>query len=830
MVGRERQTSLRHLIDDRDLPFEEELLRDAHSLRRWLRYIAHKLALFAHDKQVGGVVFVYERACRCLPGSYKLWKAYLTFRVDLLQGMNPTKSPEEFAKVNGCFERALPLLNKMPRLWTDYLDFLMKQPLITQTRRTFNRALQALPLSQHDQIWKRYRPWYQSAGGLTAQIVMQRHMQIDKTLVEELIAHLVEEGHVNEAAKHYIRILSNPKFRSVEGKSQFQLWSEFSGLLVQQARHIRDIDVELVIRGGIRKFTDQKGRLWTSLATYWITCGDFERARDIFEEGITTVETVRDFAQIFDAYVEFEEFQMSKLMEKTTEEAETGQAADPEKDADLDMLMLRFEQLMDRRSFLVNDVLLRQNPHNVHEWEKRVELWGDDKNQIVATYTRAIQTINPKRATGKYPSLWRNFARFYENHGDLTSARKIMEKATRVVYKSVGDLAEVYCEWAEMELQHEEFDRAMQVMKVATESPQHSTVDYRDDNLTPQERLHKSSKVWMFYVDLVESVSTLEETRKIYNRMFELRIATPQTIVNYANMLEEKGYFEDSFRIFERGVDLFSYPVAFELWNLYLTRFLKRFKGTQMERARDLFEQALRNCPAKFAKPIYLLYAIDLEERYGLLRNCMRILDRATQLLEATDKVEVFNLYIAKTAQSHGLIATRPLYERAIQELDDAGARHFSAQFAKLEAKLGEIDRARAIWAHGSQFADPQLVPDYWLAWHDFEVKHGNEDTYATMLQIKRSVQAAFNTDAHYVAKQIFQAQKGEAPEEAMVDEEDDDPMAALERHAPSRAAPAGFVSGGVQGAKLQESRDAEMAAAVPVANPDQIDLGDDMV
>ncbi|KAK4248545.1 hypothetical protein C7999DRAFT_31039 [Corynascus novoguineensis] len=88
---------------------------------------------------------------------------------------------------------------------------------------------------------------------------------------------------------------------------------------------------------------------------------------------------------------------------------------------------------------------------------------------------------------------------------------------------------------------------------------------------TPKHRkLHKSWKLWSFYVDLVESVSSLEETKKVYERIFELRIATPQTVVNYANLLEEHKYFEESFKIYERGLDLFSYPVAFELWNLYL--------------------------------------------------------------------------------------------------------------------------------------------------------------------------------------------------------------------------------------------------------------------
>ena len=42
-----------------------------------------------------------------------------------------------------------------------------------------------------------------------------------------------------------------------------------------------------------------------------------------------------------------------------------------------------------------------------------------------------------------------------EAEKDLHSARKVLEKATNVNYKTVEDLAEVWCEWAEMELRHE---------------------------------------------------------------------------------------------------------------------------------------------------------------------------------------------------------------------------------------------------------------------------------------------------------------------------------------------------------------------------------------
>lgn len=37
-----------------------------------------------------------------------------------------------------------------------------------------------------------------------------------------------------------------------------------------------------------------------------------------------------------------------------------------------------------------------------------------------------------------------------------------------------------------------------------------------------------------------------------------------------------------------------------------------------------------------------------------------------------------------------------------------------------------------------------QTQPAFWQTWHNFEVQHGNEDTFKEMLRIKRSVQAQY--------------------------------------------------------------------------------------
>jgi len=92
-----------------------------------------------------------------------------------------------------------------------------------------------------------------------------------------------------------------------------------------------------------------------------------------------------------------------------------------------------------------------------------------------------------------------------------------------------------------------------------------------------QARLFKSLKLWSFYVDLEESLGTVESTKAVYDKILELRIANAQIIVNYAAFLEDNKYFEESFKVYERGIEVFTFPVSFEIWNIYLSKFVKRY-------------------------------------------------------------------------------------------------------------------------------------------------------------------------------------------------------------------------------------------------------------
>lgn len=556
------------------------------------------------------LVMVYERALGVFPSSYKLWKSYFLMRQshvlgDLTEdakkarvhqgkrgaayktnvkeilddaeyvnewegGLDGVVGYAEWCALFATGERMLGWLAHLPVPWLLHLSMILHPkcpPTFRRTyaRRTFDRALRALPPSLHGRIWGLYLRWAEMIGGEAGERVWRRYLKIDSSLTERHITYLLESEPPQPlaAAKYLLSIARRAQqniYNSLEGKSPYQLFVDFLELVEKYADDVgmdeeetlelhatreavegavsgggdaegaangdaeqpasiegrlmriagppvptsaagtlhkppagfgggsssvaqlaydedsdptskRPLDVEgIVERDGLEVYKDQAGRLWTGLATYWIKRGELDRATATFERGLAAVVTIRDFTQIFDAYAEFSETMVSTLMDALADEdnLEDEDFDVEETEQELDERMQAFEKLMDRRPFLVNDVLLRRNPNEVVEWEKRVALHADDDEAVVATYLRAIDTINPRKATGPLYPLYVNFAKFYEEGGsvdaetgeprsepDIEEARKIFDKATKVPFKSVDELAEVWCEWAEMELSNE---------------------------------------------------------------------------------------------------------------------------------------------------------------------------------------------------------------------------------------------------------------------------------------------------------------------------------------------------------------------------------------
>ncbi|CAM0913536.1 unnamed protein product [Alopecurus aequalis] len=728
-------------ISAADVAYEEDVLRDPFRLSGWLRYLSSLRAAPPAKRAA-----IYERALRALPGSYKLWHAYLTELADAARALPVTHRAH--ADVNAAFERALAGgMSRMPRVWHMYASWLLHQRLLTRARHALDRALRSLPVTQHHRVWPLFLRLAALPGcpAETALAVYRRHLQFDPGHAEGLVAFLVSAGRWRDAAQHLAAAINDDGFVSVKGTTKRQLLLDLCGLLSQRPDEVAGMPVDAILCDGIRKFPDDAGVLWTCLASHHARTGLHGKARDVFEEALTTAATVKDFHMVFDAYLHFEH---AMATAELGHEAATADILDlwlADRDG-TDLTMARLERLPERRPELLNGVLLRQNPHDVQAWHERAKIFEKDPARHAATFVEAVRTVDPAKATGKPAhTLWLSLAKMCEDRGSVQCARDVFRRATQASFTSEDHLAAVYCEFANMELRQQNPETAMDIIRQATsiEAMTHAAAGGDPVRM----KLHRSLKLWLTYLDLTKTHGSLDSTIAVYDRMHDLGLTTPLLVLDHAGLLEEHKRFNDAFRVYERGVRSFRYPHAEPIWEAYLTKFVQRHGRSRPERVRDLFEGAVLQAPPERKKAAYLAYA-RFEEEFGLASRAMKVYEDAVTAVPAGDRLGVYEVYVARAAELYGVLKARDVYCRAVSGggLPDGDARTMCVRFADLEVGLGEVARARALYVYAASFADPEVNPDFWTRWNDFEIRHGDESTFREMLRVRRSMATAAST------------------------------------------------------------------------------------
>lgn len=270
-------------------------------------------------------------------------------------------------------------------------------------------------------------------------------------------------------------------------------------------------------------------------------------------------------------------------------------------DYELDYRIDRLEQLLDKRPLFLNDCLLRQNKHNVKEWLKRLSLVSKDERMYIKTISEALNQIDPSKAeNGSLSEIWIKFAKYYQSHGDLKNSNLAYEKASKIPYKSFEDLIIIWTSWAEMLVEENHYSDALIVIKQALFS--------KKEPGSIAEHLSSALSLWSFYIDLERNLGTFEQINEAYKRMMNLKVITPSVLLNFTNYLEENKYFEESFKVYENGISLFPWPSRYEIWLVYLEKFVERYQGDYIERTRDLFEKALETIPKEVNIFIFKLY------------------------------------------------------------------------------------------------------------------------------------------------------------------------------------------------------------------------------
>lgn len=112
--------------------------------------------------------------------------------------------------------------------------------------------------------------------------------------------------------------------------------TEFIAKFPLRAQHI---GAESILTDALQRYPEEAARLWVFTADYYTRLGEFDRARQVFDQSMDTCETVAAFGILYSAYLKFEQ----TLADMS------------EADEDYD----RLEQLLERRPFLLSNVVLR---------------------------------------------------------------------------------------------------------------------------------------------------------------------------------------------------------------------------------------------------------------------------------------------------------------------------------------------------------------------------------------------------------------------------------------------------------------------------------------
>ena len=774
---------------------EESIVKTPYNVTAWMAYLDDVDGLISdkNNKDKDSLVslrdLVGRRAVQLLPKSYKLWKAHWEFC-----GHHKRLSTK-------LWERALVTLHKFPRVWMEYLTYAHEysNQTPTQLRRLANRALEALPVTQHEKVWPTLLHYYESTSSSmpkeTKLSMLRRYIQFNPNATQQVADFLANQlGHWGEAALLYVHLLNDQPELTMHQRKD--LWMSLAKICTRHPVEEVGLDWDCMVRATLRNKnylpTELEGVVWNQLADSWIRRGEFQLARSVYEEALESVSKVRDFTILLDAYLQFEEGLLEATMEAQAEnEEENENATEGENDDDWDLLLpnqqphdelaksassmsdlelalARAEDLTARRPLLLNRVLLRQNPHDVGEWLKRARLFKENEqlSQAAAALEEGLRTVRSRRAVGGNPSqMVSDLIQIYESDmKDVAQARDLLDRVCNqwlYEFKNVDDLAECHAAWVELELRQESWDDALDIIRKSVVVPPNAPKMVKG--------LTKSLRLWDLLLDLEESLGTVQTTKDAYNNAMEQRVATPLHLLNYASFLKEHKYFEESFSAYERGIELFEFPGVKVIWKAYLEAFLKRYEGTKLERTRDLFQRCVEACPQEECAEFFLMYG-KFEEEYGLTKRALGVYRDMCNKVPAEEKYTSYQLFIAKTTQYMGQTATRDIYQSAIEKLEDEYAAELCLDFAKMETSLQEIDRARAVLSYGAQLADPRRNEQFWKDWNEFEITHGNEETFRDMLRIKRSVEASFSTVNYNAAEMSTTTGKVEnlSNEEAM--------------------------------------------------------------
>ncbi|RLV91938.1 Pre-mRNA-splicing factor SYF1 [Spathaspora sp. JA1] len=753
---------LQDLVKDIDIPYEESIAKDPGNISNWTTYLEFKSRSSFHIK-----AFILHRATKAIPNNETLWQLYLDLLLEHIQGNIETLNDSHYQYINRVFDQAVRCCFTSVQLWKCYIEMLMETQIskVTHIRRVFNSCLRSLPLKLHVQIWPLYLTFADRIGGITGVKIITKYLQyLDPselqgtkeggTSLDEIVVKLREFGEVEQTVSIYEQILNHPDQYTTLGKSPVQYLFEYIDLIQDSAQ---SLFFEKLINDSIQTYPDQIGKLFLKLITFFKQRNDVEKVRYYYDISVRQkCLTSQDFTTLFDEYAEFEESELTKLSASS----------------DLFNFKLdKFENLLNDRSILFNDMKLRQNINNLDVWFDRFDIYNNDLGKLLQTYTEALKSINPLKVVSspnhKLCDIWIRYASIYAKNRDYKTADYIYSKGVTSQFIHPDELAEIYIQWCEMVLSSDKFPEtySIEILDSIMYREFDQDFQYNDSSITVQNRINKSKKLWNFYIDLLESfiesseqINDFDKISQAYDVLITKKIITINDILNCGKFLHTWKYHERAWQVYERGLELFvDSELKFEIWNVYLSEIIKI--QSDNERIHDLFEVSLKQVPCWLINPILLLYS-QYEKDHLRIINSINILIKSlntftqaqqtnsTKLPDITSrKFDITSIILIKLIEIKDINQFRQIAQDSIQDeyFTLSQVIQLIKKFIDFEINQGEFNRVRELYKYICGLSNSDNLKIMWESWESFELEHGNESSFKDILRFKRSVNDEVN-------------------------------------------------------------------------------------
>ncbi|KAL0219014.1 hypothetical protein P9112_004667 [Eukaryota sp. TZLM1-RC] len=720
-------------------------------------------------------------------GSYKLWKHYLDRVCSYTYSFPPNH--DSWNLLINTFEEALHYMRRMPVIWELYLTALQKSFRITLTRRSFDRALRSLPLTQHYRIWPLYLNFCRLSHvpHATSNLIIRRYLQYDPSATSLAVNFFKTVG-------NYLDLFKFLKQKETKTKQDWLELARSAASVNEPVKNDPDFD-PYVIKTAINHFDYSDdglvGELWVSLAQCTARDSTIFSARSIYLEALNTCKSRADFAVVYEAFTLFEEAniaEFSKLNNKSQLEITIG----------------LLEKLLEVRPLLLNSIEIKQQPQSIPSWISRVRILQTFDFKMAASVDKLLcfvaSKIPPGGCSGKFVSLYVMLARHrfkYAHFLNLSFDQAIAE--LRSVFKhglaqkawKFEDRSLLVTSWAENELLYSnDLNSAVNALflGLGIDSSHHLSpssplpgdlfhelppkplnFEYDVDDLynevdnveftlsnsvleLAQKRTdfdlyscQRSQEVWCFLYDCLFQQSDWIKMCNIFDRCstFSLKLLLHHAHVIQSNMND----FERSFSFYEKGLAILPKEDHLTIWSFYLTELLSFYKFKAMERFRFLFRDCVSQIDPKDSKHIRLL-GFYAEAKYGRPRYAIYTLVNALKFLTGEDKIEFSEYLLTYSINHFGLEKSREYFDLIISQSDIFNCIRFSLIYAKFELLVSEYERVRSIYKYAASLSPPSSnLLEIWSQWKSFELSHGTEETYAEFNSTRVTVQQRFDVE-----------------------------------------------------------------------------------